>query len=588
MGQITVAHAIAKLLEKIGTEVVFGVNGHGNWALLDALIHETGMRGVPARAEDQAVQMADGYWRMRRSGPLPVVTTSVGPGNMNIVPAIATAYYESIAVLVIAGAGATHWFDRGGMEEAYRSGPEDWVAVLKPITKKAFMMTRPDNAIDMFLRAYHTAISGRPGPVVIQIPFDIQNTLIDDVLPDPTPWTTWHPPGPDPVGVVEAIELIKGASRPLIVVGSGIHNARAWDALQAFAEQTGIPVATTSTGKGSFPETHRLSVGCIGRAGTGHGNAAARACDVVIGIGTHFSDIDTGGWTLFDIPAKTKLIHVDIDSTELGRAYPTAVALVSDARIALDALTQAAKAQGIAERADWIAQIAQERAQWEASVAEMRRSSISPLHYARICDDTAKVAADYDGDLPILFDTGHLLSFAPPFLTTSSRLIAHNGFFHRMGWSASAVIGASLARNNGPALAMLGDGSFLMGGVAVATAVEQNLPVVWVVLSNRSFQIERELMIKLYGREAFCDYKLTKTGELWNPDLVKWAESMGANAMRVTDADAFAPALWLALEAGVPTVIDVDVSMDIEGYRSIWYPYPKNFYDKWAPGPLPA
>ncbi len=588
MGQITVAHAIAKLLEKIGTEVVFGVNGHGNWALLDALIHETGMRGVPARAEDQAVQMADGYWRMRRSGPLPVVTTSVGPGNMNIVPAIATAYYESIAVLVIAGAGATHWFDRGGMEEAYRSGPEDWVAVLKPITKKAFMMTRPDNAIDMFLRAYHTAISGRPGPVVIQIPFDIQNTLIDDVLPDPTPWTTWHPPGPDPVGVVEAIELIKGASRPLIVVGSGIHNARAWDALQAFAEQAGIPVATTSTGKGSFPETHRLSVGCIGRAGTGHGNAAARACDVVIGIGTHFSDIDTGGWTLFDIPAKTKLIHVDIDSTELGRAYPTAVALVSDARIALDALTQAAKAQGIAERADWIAQIAQERAQWEASVAEMRRSSISPLHYARICDDTAKVAADYDGDLPILFDTGHLLSFAPPFLTTSSRLIAHNGFFHRMGWSASAVIGASLARNNGPALALLGDGSFLMGGVAVATAVEQNLPVVWVVLSNRSFQIERELMIKLYGREAFCDYKLTKTGELWNPDLVKWAESMGANAMRVTDADAFAPALWLALEAGVPTVIDVDVSMDIEGYRSIWYPYPKNFYDKWAPGPTPA
>ena len=150
------------------------------------------------------------------------------------------------------------------------------------------------------------------------------------------------------------------------------------------------------------------------------------------------------------------------------------------------------------------------------------------------------------------------------------------------------MIGASLARNNGPALALLGDGSFLMGGVAVATAVEQNLPVVWVVLSNRSFQIERELMIKLYGREAFCDYKLTKTGELWNPDLVKWAESMGANAMRVTDADAFAPALWLALEAGVPTVIDVDVSMDIEGYRSIWYPYPKNFYDKWAPGPLPA
>ena len=167
MGQITLAKAIARVLERMGTEVVFGVNGHGNWALLDAVVNDTKIRGVPARVEDQAVQMADGYWRMRRSAPLPVVTTSVGPGNMNIVPAVATAFYESIAMLVIAGAGATHWFDRGGMEESYRNGPEDWVAVLKPITKKAFLITRPDNAIDMILRAYQAAISGRPGPVVI-------------------------------------------------------------------------------------------------------------------------------------------------------------------------------------------------------------------------------------------------------------------------------------------------------------------------------------------------------------------------------------------------------------------------------------
>ena len=118
MGQITVAKAIARILEQMGTEVVFGVNGHGNWALLDALINETNIRGVPARAEDQAVQMADGYWRMRRAAPLPIITTTVGPGNMNIVPAVATAFYESIALLVLAGAGATHWFDRGGASRA--------------------------------------------------------------------------------------------------------------------------------------------------------------------------------------------------------------------------------------------------------------------------------------------------------------------------------------------------------------------------------------------------------------------------------------------------------------------------------------
>ena len=588
MGQLTVARALAKLLEQMGTEVIFGVNGHGNWALLDALVHETNIRGVPARVEDQAVQMADGYWRMRRGGPLPIVTTSVGPGNMNIVPAVATAFYESIGLLVMAGAGATHWFDRGGMEEAYRNGPEDWVAALKPITKKSFMVTRPDNAVDMFLRAYHTAISGRPGPVVIQIPFDIQNTPISDALPDPAPWMQWRPPAPDPDGVKEAAAILAAATRPLVVAGSGLHNARAWDQLLAFAEATGIPIATTSTGKGAFPERHRHSVGCIGRAGTGHGNAAARRCDVVVGIGTHFTDIDTGGWTLFDIPHRTRLIHLDIDSTELGRAYPASVALNCDARLGLEALTQAARKAGVSERADWLKEIAQERQSWEESVTDQRRSAISPLHYARICHDTAEVVAEKDPQMPVFFDTGHLLSFAPPFLTTSSRHIAHNGFFHRMGWSASAIIGASIALGNRPALAMLGDGSFIMGGTAVATAVEQNLPVIWVVLSNRSLQIERELMIRLYGREAFCDYRKTTSRELWNPDVSKWAEAMGATAFHVGRAEDYAPALRRAFVARAPVVIDVDVSLDVKGYRSIWYPYPTNFYEPWVPGPLPA
>lgn len=584
MAKITVSLALARMLERLGTEVVFGVNGHGNWALLDALVHETRIRGVPARVEDQAVQMADGWWRMRRSGPLPVVLTSVGPGNMNIVPAVATAYYESVAMMVIAGAGATHWFDRGGIEEAYRSGPEDWVGTLKPITKRALMVTRPDNALDMILRAYHLAISGRPGPVVVQIPFDIQNTLISDVIPDPAPYARWSPPAPDPAGIEAATALLAEAKRPLLVTGSGIHNARAWDALLAFAEATGTPVATTATGKGGFPERHRLSVGCVGRAGTGHGNAAARRSDLVIGVGTHFSDIDTGGWTLFGIPRSARLVHLDIDSTELQRAYPTDVALTCDARLGLEALTRAAREAGTEARGEWLSEIAASREAWLAEVADQRRSSIAPLHYARICHDTAEVVAAIDPDMPLLFDTGHLLSFAPPFLTASSRNIAHNGFFHRMGWSASAVVGACIAAGNRPSLALIGDGSFLMGGTAVATATEQNLPITWVVMNNRSLQIERELMMKLYGREAFCDYRKVATGELWNPDISGWAKAMGAEPIKVRTADEYAPALRRALTSGRPTVVDVDVSLDVTGYRSVWYPYPADFYQSWAPG----
>lgn len=584
MAKVTVAQAIARVLESLGTEVVFGVNGHGNWALLDALVNETKIRGVPARVEDQAVQMADGYWRMRRAAPLPVVTTSVGPGNMNIVPAVATAFYESVALLVLAGAGATHWFDRGGMEESYRNGPEDWVAVLKPITKKAFMVTRPDNAIDMVLRAYQAAISGRPGPVVVQIPFDIQHTLIPDELPDPAPWLQCRPPAPDPDGVAEAIGILSQAQRPMIVVGSGIHNARGWSELLAFAEATGIPVATTATGKGAFPEDHRLSLGCIGRAGTGQANAAARRCDVVVGVGTHFTDIDTGGWTLFDIPAKTRLIHLDIDPGELGRAYPTTVALTCDARLGLAALTALAREKKLAVRSEWLRDLDDERSRWEASISDQRRSDIAPLHYARICHDTAEVVAAKDPQMPVFFDTGHLLSFAPAFMKASSSNIAHDGFFHRMGWSASAIIGASIAMGNRPALALIGDGSFIMGGTAVATAVEQNLPLVWVVLNNRSLQIERELMLRLYGRETFCDYRKTAGQELWNPDIGKWADAMGAATMRVSKAADYAPALERALELRAPVVIDVDISLDVQGYRSVWYPYPTDFYQPWKPG----
>ena len=161
--------------------------------------------------------------------------------------------------------------------------------------------------------------------------------------------------------------------------------------------------------------------------------------------GTHFSDVDTGGWTLFDIPAKARLIHLDIDENELGRAYPAEVALGCDARLGLAALA-AATAKTPADRRAWHAEIAGLRRDWEASVEGDRRSEMAPLHYARVCHDAGEVVAAVDPEMPVFFDTGHLLQFGPAFLGVSSRHVAHAGFFHRMGWSASAIIGASLAR----------------------------------------------------------------------------------------------------------------------------------------------
>ncbi|MBY8858671.1 thiamine pyrophosphate-binding protein [Nocardia sp. CA2R105] len=588
MGKITVAQAIARLLEQMGTEVAFGLNGHGNWALLDALVHETEIQSVAVRSEDHAVELADGYWRRKRGAPLPIVSTSVGPGNMNAVPPIATAFYESIGMLVLAGVGATHWFDRGGIEEFYRHGPEDWVAILKPITKKAFTAIRPDTVIETFLRAYQTAHTGRPGPVVMALPFDIQNTLIPDDLPDPTPYMVSRRPAPDPQGVAEAVELLKNAERPYVVVGSGIANSGAYDALLRFAEATGIPVAVTPSGKAAFPEDHRLSLGCIGRAGTGQGNHGARRADVVLGVGTHFTDIDTGAWTLFDIPNATKLIHIDIDPTELGRAYPTAVALNSDARLGLDALTKAATEVGVTERKAWTDELDGVRTTWLADTEEMRTSDIAPLHYARVTTDTAAVVAEKCPDASIHFDTGNMLSFGPSFLPASSRHVVHSGFMHRMGWSAASVLGASLASDRGPAIALLGDGAYLMRATVVPTAVELKLPIVWIVMDNRSLQIERETMLKLYGRESMCDYRIEGEEELWGPDYVGMSVAMGAEAVRVSKAADFKPALEAALDSRKPTVISVDTELETPQYRAIWYPYPADYHATWKAGPLDA
>jgi acetolactate synthase-1/2/3 large subunit len=588
MEQVTVAQAIARLLEQMGTEVVFGLNGHGNWALLDALVHETDIRSVAVRSEDHAIELADGYWRRTRKAPLPIVTTSVGPGNMNTVPPIATAFYESIGMLILVGVGATHWFDRGGIEEFYRQGPEDWVGVMKPITKRALMVTRPDTAVDMFLRAYQTAHSGRPGPVVMAIPFDIQNTLIPADLPDPTPYTVHRPPAPDPQGVRDAIKIIKSAERPALVAGSGIANSRAWDALLEFAEATGIPVAATPSGKAAFPEDHRLALGCIGRAGTGQGNYGARNADVVIGVGTHFTDIDTGAWTLFDIPTNTRLIHLDIDTTELGRAYPTAVALTSDARLGLNALTAAAREAGVVEQTVWTSTLDAKRNEWLAETEPMRTSDIAPLHYARVSYDTAQVVAAKCPEASIHFDTGNMLSFGPSFLPASSHHVVHSGFMHRMGWSAASVLGASIASGDQPAIALLGDGAFLMRATVVPTAVELNLPIVWVVMDNRSLQIERETMLRVYGRESMCDYRKTGEDELWGPDYAAMAVAMGAKGATITKAPDFVPALEAAIDSRKPTVISVDTELETPQYRAIWYPYPSNFHDTWKSGPLSA
>ena len=392
--KMNVAKTVVKFLEKAGVEVAFGYNGHGNWAMLDAIEHESTIRGIKANAEDTAVHMADCYWRMRRRGPLPVVLTTVGPGNMNICAAMANAFYESSAMLILAGAGPTQWIDKGCFEECYRYGPEELIQVIKPICKKAALVTRPDTALEIVVRAYKEALSGRPGPVVVQLPFDIQHTDIElEDIPAPDLWTHIHQPGPDPAAIARATEIIKQAERPLLLAGSGVLNAGAAGALMELAEAHQIPVGSTFSGKGAFPENHPLSVGTIDPSGVRHGYQAARECDVLIAAGARFHDFNTLAWCLYQIPGPTRLIHMDIDPIELSRNYPSDVALVTDARLGLEALNQGLSDAGLKSDGygPWRAQIDEWRANWKSEAAAKISDEGTLLSNARILRDAAEV-----------------------------------------------------------------------------------------------------------------------------------------------------------------------------------------------------
>jgi acetolactate synthase-1/2/3 large subunit len=550
--------------------------------MLDAIEHESKIRGFKTNAEDTAVHMADCYWRMRRCGPLPVVLTTVGPGNMNICAAMANAFYESSAMLILAGAGPTQWIDKGGFEECYRYGPEEFIQVIKPICKKAALVTRPDTAVEMVARGYKEALSGRPGPVVIQLPFDIQHTEVDqDEISDPDLWTRIHQPGPDPAAISRAVEIMGQAERPLLLAGSGVLHAQGTDALKTLAEAHQIPVGTTFSGKGAFPENHPLSVGTIDPSGTRHGYQAARECDLLIAAGARFHDFNTLAWRLYQIPESTRLIHMDIDPIELCRNYPAEVALVTDARLGLESLDQGLTDAKLESGAfeDWRRQIDEWREAWITETAARRCDESAPLSNARILHDAAEVLMEVDPETSVVFDTGNLLLFAPAFFAASSaRVATNNGHFARMGWSCGGVLGAKLANPGHPSLAFIGDGSFMMTGLAIATATEHGIPAVWLILNNRTIGIEREAMEVIYGRSSFCDTTLAKTGQAWSPDYVKMAGSMGVEGKKISTAREFKPALEAALQSDRPFVLDVDVNPQEAGHRLDILPIPMDWY----------
>lgn len=576
-----VVDAIADWFELAGFTHYFGYAGGAIWPFMDALIDHPQLEGIQAKHESHAVHMADAYYRT--TGRMAPVLVTKGPGLLNCVGAVASAMHDPSALMVFAGAGSTHLMGKGGMQEMYYKGFEDAVSVMRPITKGSWLLIRPDTVIDVLNQAYKTAISGRPGPVFIQLPFDIQLATVEGTPEPPSARITSSRQRADAKSMERIAGLIKNAKRPVIVAGGGCQRSEGAAALlQQLVESTQIPLATTLTAKGILSETHPLSLCVVGRSGTDYAAATTREADLVIAIGARFSDNHTSNWRqglVYDVP-RTKIVQVDIDQNEVGRNYPVEVGVVADAATFLSDLVDALGEETVpASRNAWLAQIEVWKHEWLEKIRPVLEAPTDPIHPGRLCHEVGQAIAACNGR--VFVDIGDVVQYAEPYMEISKPGSWHiNAGMAEMGWAASGVLGAAAADPSRPVIALTGDGAFNMVSNILATAVQYQLPAVWVILNNHELGIERKGSATAYKRVHEWNLFTRKdTGEPYNPDYVKLAEANGASGIRVESAAAFAPALKIALESGQPWIIDVSIDQSIptfftkgidRAYPAVW------------------
>ncbi|MGD9925633.1 MAG: thiamine pyrophosphate-binding protein, partial [Pseudorhodoplanes sp.] len=510
-----------------GVPYLFGLCGHGDIGLMDAAYdRQNQIRMISVHNEQIAGFMADAYFRVSRR---PVATfTSCGPGSVNIQMPIASAYSDSSAIFAITGNIPTQQFNRGPFQELGAHYQADFPSAMKPYVKRSYQATRVDMLPDMMRHAYSTMLAGRPGPVNLDVPFNIFLEEAEVTAPDPKAWHTSLPVRAqgDPAAIEAALDLLFSAKRPLILAGQGSLASTNHSDLRDLAVLLGVPVATTPQGKGAFDETDDHALGPTGRDGVYPANRASRECDVLLALGTRFGDRGASGWVdgaTHSIPP-TKLIHVDIEATQIGKNYPTAIGIVGDVALVVRQLMAAAMARGLsAISPSWLARTADWKRVWRSDLQRDVNSEDIPCHPDRVMADLRKVIP---GNAIMLSDIGaHHSWMVQQLSVTPPAQLLQSGGFACMGFGVGGALGAQLAAPERPVVAVVGDGGFLMHASAVATAVEYDLPVVWIVWNNCGYVSIRDMQNAFFGREIATRFRRARTGELHSTDFAMLARS---------------------------------------------------------------
>ncbi|WP_167133191.1 thiamine pyrophosphate-binding protein [Paramicrobacterium chengjingii] len=559
----TGAELIAEHLVNEGVPYAVGLCGHGDLGLLDGLhSYRDEIKTISVQHESIAGFIADAYYRVSQQ---PIATfTSCGPGSANLPVALGSAFMDDSAFLAITGNVATSQFNRGPFQETGRYYQADFSSVVRPYVKRSFQAARPEQLPLMLRQSFSLMRQGRPGPVHLDVPLDVFVEETDAELDDPEVWSTDSrpQPGASEEELDRIIRLIEASDRIVIVAGSGVAGSKGEDALLALAHELRVPVATSPLGKASIPEADALALGATGRNGTFAANRAARGADLVLAFGTRFDDRSTSSWLpgyTYSFP-QTALVHVHIDSDELGRNFPPTVPIQGASATVLRQLADRLRGAAMpTSRDDWLDAIAGWKREWEAHVAPHRDATQVPMRPERVVNELRSVLPD-DGIL--LSDVGvHHNWLVQEWETRQPRTFHQSWGFASMGFGVGGVIGSALAAPQRKHVAVVGDGGFLMLPSAVATAVQYNIPATWIVWNNGGFQSIRDQQMSYFGadRQLATTFLHDASGQQYQADHAGIARAMGAEGMTVENPSDLGSAFEAALASPRPTVVDVRV-----------------------------
>jgi acetolactate synthase-1/2/3 large subunit len=463
-----------------------------------------------------------------------------GPGATNLVTGIATAYMDSSPIIALTGQVARRLIGRDAFQEA------DIIGITCPITKHNFQVERASDIPLIIEKAFQIASSCRPGPVLVDVPKDVQSELADVEAGRDLEDAFQPNHAPHPLQVKRAVELLAAAERPMIIAGGGVIASNASEELLAVAELLMAPVATTLMGKGAIPENHPLATGLLGMHGTVASNNLIQEADVVLAVGTRFSDRTTG--KIDEFCPDAKIIHIDIDAAEIGKNVEADVPIVADAKKALQEIYKLLQAKIVKkERSALMAKIKEFKEQLEG-----KANCESELKPPRLMVEIRKLLPE---DAIITTEVGQNQMWAAIYLKVyKPRTFISSGGLGTMGFGFPASLGAKVARPDVPVVDIAGDGSFIMTEQDLATSVEENIPVTVVVLNNSVLGMVAQWQRLFYNRRYFA----VNLGRV--PDFVKLAEAYGAQGFRVQTLEEFSSAFKKAIKSEVTTVIDVPIS----------------------------